>query len=64
MTKEVILAFISGLGCGGIVIFKLIKDYGAEIKRINKAWLTELDNKNDYIKALENEIKRLAESEG
>lgn len=60
MTETVILAFISGLVCGGIVIFKLIKDYGAEIKRINKAWLTELDNKNDYIKALENEIKRLS----
>lgn len=60
MSETVILAFISGLGCGGVVIFKLIKDYGAEIKRINKAWLTELDNKNDYIKALENEIKRLS----
>lgn len=55
MTETVILAFISGL-----IIFKVIKDYETEIKRINKAWLTELDNKNDYIKALENEIKRLS----
>lgn len=60
MSETVILAFISGLGCGGVVIIKLIKNYGAEIKRINKAWITELDNKNDYIKALENEIKRLS----
>lgn len=51
--------FIIGITAGVIVIVKIIKDHNAEIERINKSWRQELEHKNDYIKSLEREIKRL-----
>lgn len=51
--------FIIGITAGTIIIVKIIKDHNAEIERINKIWRQELEHKNDNIKTLEHEKKRL-----
>lgn len=53
------IGFLIGLAIGAGVVVKIVKDHNAEIKRINKSWMQELEHKNDYIKSLEHEIKRL-----
>lgn len=51
--------FLIGLAIGAVVVIKIVKDHNDEIKRINKSWMQEIEHKNDYIKSLEREIKRL-----